>query len=196
MKRLFVISDHHFYHHNIIGYTERPFESIDEMHSVMIQKWNDVISPDDVVLHNGDFHLAKISRGKKGPTKEQAEMLDFDRTLQVVSALNGTKWLIKGNHDLHSNDFYFRCGFTKVKEDGLHLFDEWAFSHRPLFEARYQNQKAPLQIDKWFHGHIHNKISAEAKPNFHINVSVEVLDYTPLLISENQDKITKMDRFF
>lgn len=196
MRRLFVISDHHFYHHNIIGHTNRPFTCVDEMNSFMITKWNETVTPDDIVIHNGDVHLAKVGGRKKGPTKEQAEMLDFDRIQQIISSLNGEKWLIKGNHDLHSDDFYIRCGFARVYIDNIHIFEEWAFSHRPFFETRYQNRKASYKTKKWYHGHIHNQPSPEAVDDLHINVSVEVLEYKPLLISEDEAKIDRMTRTF
>ena len=55
LMNVFVISDHHFYHENIIKYCNRPFNSLREMNYTMIEKWNSVVSENDTVLHLGDF---------------------------------------------------------------------------------------------------------------------------------------------
>ena len=40
MSKVFVCSDSHFYHENIIKYCNRPYSSVDEMNADMIEKWN------------------------------------------------------------------------------------------------------------------------------------------------------------
>lgn len=55
---IFFTADHHFGHENlIVKYHLRPFTDVDEMDEVMIAKWNEVVSDDDVVYHLGDFTL-------------------------------------------------------------------------------------------------------------------------------------------
>ena len=51
----FFTSDHHFGHAKIIEYCKRPFSSVEEMNQVMIDRWNEVVGPDDHVYHLGDF---------------------------------------------------------------------------------------------------------------------------------------------
>ena len=48
-------ADHHFGHKNIIEYTHRPFDTVEEMDYELIRRWNSVVKPDDEVFHLGDF---------------------------------------------------------------------------------------------------------------------------------------------
>jgi calcineurin-like phosphoesterase family protein len=58
---LFLISDTHFGHKNILKFADRPFESLEHMHAIMIQRWNEVVPPDATVLHLGDFAMGLIN---------------------------------------------------------------------------------------------------------------------------------------
>ena len=58
-------SDHHLGHENIIKYTERPYDSVQEMDEDLIKKWNSVVDIGDVVYHLGDFTLGGINTSKK-----------------------------------------------------------------------------------------------------------------------------------
>ena len=50
----FIIADTHFFHENIIDYCDRPFKDWQEMNAVMIERWNEVVTPEDEVYHLGD----------------------------------------------------------------------------------------------------------------------------------------------
>ena len=61
-KNIFVISDTHFSHVNILkfknaaGELNRPgFDSPDHMNEVIIENWNKTIKSDDIIYHLGDF---------------------------------------------------------------------------------------------------------------------------------------------
>lgn len=79
---VFFTSDTHFYHHNIIKYCNRPWKSMDEMVEDMIQNWNRVVMPGDVVFHLGDFAFCGSQKLK-----------------ELTNRLNGDIYLIMGNHD-------------------------------------------------------------------------------------------------
>lgn len=81
--KVFFTSDTHFGHSNIIKYCQRPFNSAEHMDEVLISNWNEVVSPQDIVFHLGDFCF--------GSDKEW---------IKILQRLNGTKYLILGNHDL------------------------------------------------------------------------------------------------
>lgn len=83
MSKLFFTSDHHFGHANIIKFCDRPFANVDEMNQTMIKQWNEKISPEDEVYHLGDFGVTK----------------DYESIARILDQLNGTKYLIAGNHE-------------------------------------------------------------------------------------------------
>ena len=56
-------ADQHFGHGNIIRYCNRPFRSVDEMNAVLIERWNSVVKPDDIVYQLGDFVWGDDLRG-------------------------------------------------------------------------------------------------------------------------------------
>ena len=62
---VWVTSDHHFGHSNIIKFCKRPFESADDMDQAMIDAWNSVVSPHDVVFHLGDFTLSGLPEARE-----------------------------------------------------------------------------------------------------------------------------------
>jgi len=94
---IYVTSDHHFGHENIIKYEDRPFHSMGEMNAAMIEYWNRSVTNDDIVIHLGDFSLMKP-----------------DMTVELVRQLNGKIILINGNHDRRTRSFWEnRAGILK-----------------------------------------------------------------------------------
>ena len=151
-----IISDTHFFHENIGRYCNRPKNWQD----LIIKNWNDLVSPDETVLHLGDFAL-----GNKG---------NFDL---LTGMLSGRLFLIQGNHDRISKSYCETRGVTLIKNTlTVEITDQMKliFSHRPI---------VPLE-DGWInlHGHIHNvpppPEGSNLGPN-HINMSVEVREYRP-----------------
>jgi calcineurin-like phosphoesterase family protein len=61
--QVWVTSDQHFAHAKIIRYANRPYASAAEMDMDLIQKWNSVVAPGDIVLHLGDFCFGNINVG-------------------------------------------------------------------------------------------------------------------------------------
>lgn len=81
-QQIWFTSDTHFGHKNIIQLNHRPFNSIEEMDSTLIDNWNLVVQPNDIVFHLGDFAFASSKRWK-----------------ELIQELNGQIHLIVGNHD-------------------------------------------------------------------------------------------------
>ncbi|MCX6742527.1 MAG: metallophosphoesterase [Candidatus Pacearchaeota archaeon] len=129
--KIFITSDSHFNHKNIIQYSNRPFKSVEEMNEEMIKRWNDKVGKDDLVIHLGDFALGNGQQVQK-----------------IKRKLNGTVMLIVGNHD---HKITRRAGFMII--NGSLRIDKFIFSHRPL-----PKEEIPVGLTN-VHGHIHNKES-------------------------------------
>jgi calcineurin-like phosphoesterase family protein len=129
--------------------------------SLIIQNWNDKIKYGDLVLHLGDFSLA---------TREQNTFL--------AEILNGQVYLLHGNHDHTKESYYARLGITLLKPDKFYLkYKNILFSHRPI--------KVLPNFHYNLHGHIHQLNSFD---EWHINCSVEKMDYQPIRLSELIEK--------
>lgn len=160
----FCISDHHFFHANILKFTNKEGVRIRDqfptsqagglevMHEYMVEKWNSVVKPQDYVYHLGDVTF------DYGP-----------RFNELMSRLQGKKRLIVGNHDKIWNPNLMRW-FEKAflwkgfKEYNLTL------SHMPLKEGSFR--------DGAYNGHGHTHGNVLGMP--YINLCVETRDYTPV----------------
>lgn len=162
----YLTSDHHFNHEKIITYCDRNFSTVEEMNEHMIEMWNFIVKPGDVVYHLGDFIFGN---------KEECK--------RITSRLNGTKILIKGNHD-GNNKFYLDCGFklvlpgtALVKYRGI----RFVLSHMPIIGCKHFN----------IHGHIHNT-PTELKNGYNhrinFNVGVDVNEYKPFSFDEVHER--------
>ena len=83
MSRVHFTADTHFGHGAIIRMAQRPFSSIEEHDQTIVDNWNSVVAPADVVFVVGDF----------------AHKADNERAAKTFGKLRGTKHLVVGNHD-------------------------------------------------------------------------------------------------
>ena len=160
MGRIFVCSDTHFGHKNIIEYCNRPFKDTDEMDAKLIENWNSVVEPEDTVFFLGDFALG----GKQ-------DIINYGQ------ALNGHKILVLGNHDHSTKVAYREAGFENIFGEKVIIdFDDYGtiqFSHHrvPDEETHYIN----------LYGHQHDKPTDDS---MHRCVSMECINYKPILLEE------------
>lgn len=110
MSKIWVTSDLHFNHLNILKYEpiSRPFETVEEMNEVLIKNWNDRVGADDTVYVLGDFFMGQLTSIKE----------IFDR-------LNGKVILIRGNHD------------TKNR---LAVYEEWGIEVKDIEYLSYKGR--------------------------------------------------------
>lgn len=152
MRDIWVISDTHFGHRNIIGYCNRPFADENEMNEAMIERWNSVVKDGDIVYHLGDVYFGEQGR--------------------ILHKLKGRKRLVIGNHDV-GKDQYLLQNFNKIM--AWRMFPEYGLllTHVPV------HPNSLFKVSKNVHGHIHNQLIDDER---YVNVSVEQINYTPVHI--------------
>ena len=83
----YYISDLHLFHKNVTrarkDFDDRPFDNLEQMHTIIKDKWNAKVTNGDTVYILGDTAM----RGT------QEELIAY------VSTLKGHKVMIRGNHD-------------------------------------------------------------------------------------------------
>lgn len=171
MSKIYLTSDQHFGHTNVITYENRPFSDTLDMRNKLVANWNSIVNDDDLVICLGDFSF-----------------LNKNTTAEILKSLNGTKWLIKGNHDCHGKQWYLDVGFEKVMHNYLldYKGKRILLTHRP--------SSIPTELakshsyDLHIYGHVHGKGNENMKfPTFAENgacVCVERTDYKPILVDE------------
>ena len=157
MGNIFITSDTHFHHANIIKYCNRPFKDTFQMDECMIENWNKVVKQEDKVYHLGDVYFPKF--------KSEADLL-FKR-------LNGTKVLILGNHDKGKDQLLLRY-FSRIYSYRILPEFKLMLSHVPIHKDSLQ-RRCELNV----HGHTHDKGSPEGP---YKSACVELHNYTPVYI--------------
>lgn len=175
MSNIFLISDQHYSHANFLNFQDeagnkiRPFVNAEEMDEYMVFCHNSVVKPTDKIYFLGDVCFS------------------FKTLERIMPQLNGTKVLIKGNHDNLKMSQYLQF-FKDVRAS--HQLDEYVLTHIPIH---------PESIGRWakgnIHGHTHercvrrplyssNVAQVSEKDPRYINVCVERIKYTPISLEE------------
>jgi len=159
INNLYLWSDIHFGHKNIIKYSNRPFESIQQMEDAFVKNYTDKITNDDVVIWGGDIGFMK------------AGFLN-----EIIRPLPGKKILIVGNHDLDRsfNLLAFDCF------DETHLCLPLVVDNIKFVITHYPLTRVPEDCYN-IHGHIHTNLINDGK---HFNMCVEHTNYAPKNIKE------------
>lgn len=151
MSKLFVTSDLHFGHNNIIKYRPQ-FNSSEEHDETIIANWNSVVTKRDQVIVLGDVAFASIG-------------------LERINQLNGQKKLVLGNHDQFSLDRYKPLfGRPRLSIFKKELEVKYMMTHFPVHPNELRGY---INI----HGHVHGNTIADER---YINVCLENTDWCPV----------------
>lgn len=156
MVDIWLISDTHFGHDNIIRYCGRPFDNAAHMTEAMVERWNAVVRPSHHVYHLGDVAVSQAVLHA------------------VMPRLAGHKRLLLGNHDNHAPIADYARYFDKITL--WRPLDFLILSHVPLPRDNFPG-KTRVNV----HGHIHEKRSP-AGP--YLNACVEHTDYAPVHLDD------------
>ena len=184
---IFFISDTHFGHEKTCttfkrndGTPLRPFVNAQEMDEELIRRWNEVVKEQDKVYHLGDVVIN-------------------EKFLPLIGRCNGSKRLIRGNHDIFKTKKYMQY-FKEVY--GVRVLEDMILSHIPLHSDSI-TERFNINV----HGHYHANIVQrkvfvrhpskllieEIQPDpLYYNVSVEQIDYRPIELSELRERIRLM----
>lgn len=177
MPAIFLVSDTHFGHAGVCRFLRedgtklRPWDNPEEMDEEMVKRWNDTVRPNDKVYHLGDVVINR-------------------KALKTLGRLNGEKVLIKGNHDIFKLSDYLPY-FKDIR--AYHVMNGMILSHIPVHESNL------YRFGTNIHGHLHsNRVKVKVRyphketeiidPRY-FNVSVEQIDFTPILFEQAMIKI-------
>jgi calcineurin-like phosphoesterase family protein len=164
----YVISDHHFGHANIIEYCDRPFSSVGDMNTTLLNRHYETVDASDVLVHLGDIAM---------------DMSDGRETIEFVDRLDADL-LVRGNHDVG----------LEPADAPLPVLDACMLTHGDYqFYCTHRPEDVPETWDGWvLHGHHHNNRPDEYPfvncDDQRVNVSCELLDYRPVAL----DTITSL----
>lgn len=165
---IFLTSDTHFGHDNILRYANRPFKNAAEMDRALISNWNNKVTNNDVVYHLGDFAFCSQERVKS-----------------IVSQLNFAQlYVLKGNHEKPFCNFIrfdapknvsLVCSYMELNINK----EFFVLCHYPILEWNKCHHGA-------YHcyGHVHSKVLPEINEYRAIDVGVDAQNYAPISAEE------------
>lgn len=167
-------SDTHYFHKNIIKYSNRPYASVEEMNKGLIENFNKKVKPEDKWYHLGDFGFAHP-----------------DQLRDIKRQLNGDGELILGNHD-HIKDFagvFSRVStYQEIKisdptaRQGIQRIVLFHYSMR----VWNQSHRGAWQLYGHSHGTLYND------PNLlSMDVGVDPCGYNPISYEEVRELMKK-----
>lgn len=155
-KSIHFTSDLHLGHANSIVFDKRPFKDLDHMHRVIINNWNAQVPENGLVYVLGDVGLQ-----------------DAASTTQLMSQLNGTKVLIRGNHDKGIQSGY-NIGFDVVLNAAILYIagHRVTLTHCPLrgvFREETEGMRNTKPGELWHGESRHEQYSVNDEGQFHLH---------------------------
>ena len=178
MPEKFYISDWHYGHKNCLAFDNRPFTTIEQMNTALVERWNSVVKPGDSVYVLGDMFWCNA-----------------DTAIPILNSLAGEIFLVKGNHDrCHIKRFVDQ--FVKVSE-----YMEIEDKDRKVVLCHYPIPCFKNHFYGWYHlyGHVHNSFEYNMMEHtkflmkelydrpcnmFNVGAMMPWMDYTPRTLNE------------
>lgn len=176
-QTIFVCADLHFGHRKMVNAfrrndeatRQRPFHIIEAHDATIIRNWNVRVGPDDIVLVAGDLVINRSF-------------------INTIDRCNGTKILVKGNHDRFKPHEYL-SSFEDIV--ACYEIEGFIITHIPIH---------PMELNgRWkgnLHGHLHELRvmrpafgpsgtweGEEIDPRY-LCISMEHLNYAPIALDE------------
>jgi len=164
MSRVYMIGDLHFGHKNVQKFRkDMGFANELEHRHYVMEQWNKTVTKRDKVYVLGDACFTM-------------------EAIEDIGKLNGTKILIRGNHDNLNTRVYLKV-FKEV--EGIVRYKHAWLTHAPIHPDELRGK---INI----HGHVHY---ANIDDNRYENVCLENVNYKPIewfeLIEKRKEQIAK-----
>ena len=172
MSEIFITSDTHFCHDKPFVWEPRGFTSIEEMNETIIERWNSVVKPNDMIFHLGDTMLSDNNNG-----------------IECLRRLNGQICLVYGNHDTNNRIELIHKELPSIITLGYaHLFKykkmSTYLSHYPTLTSNMDDTGLWHRVIS-LHGHTHQKTNFLYPDNpFIYHVGVDSHNCYPVNIEE------------
>ena len=168
MSKIFFTSDHHFGHKNIIQFSERPFKDVAEMDDILIERWNEKVSPEDEVYHLGDMGLSSSGKLRK-----------------ILDRLNGKIYLINGNHEKSAQTCHTRFEWIKDYYELVIKDDEFERGEQLIVLFHYSMREWNASHWGTYHlyGHAHGTL-ADDPTSLSFDIGVDCHNFYPLSYEE------------
>lgn len=178
-KNIWLYSDSHWDHRNIINYCHRPYSSVEHMQQEMLSNINSVVKPDDELWCLGDFAFSE----KTVP--------------YILGQLNvNDKYLVSGNHckthPMHkgwekARERYLQYGFTGVYQE-VHNWHGFLVNHFPYHQSDQYDKKftgwRPKDTGEFLlHGHDHRTPETRLRERM-LDCGVDGNNYFPINLDE------------
>lgn len=152
--KTFWSGDLHLSHQNIIKYCNRPFKDTVEMNNTIIDNWNKIVGPNDLIYNLGDFCFGN----------------DDNHFNSLLKRLNGYHVFIKGNHDKvaerNKDKFYqFHYGYHEATINGQFI----VMCHYPILSWNKKHRGSIM-----LHGHCHYNLPSTRKESTELGKIVDV----------------------
>lgn len=169
---IYFTSDLHAFHKNIILYDHLPFKNLEDYRAHITHAWNNTVSDEDEIYLLGDTCV--------GGTNGQIKLF--------LEQLNGTKYLIKGNHEKEiMKCSYLRDMFAWIKDYFVLDYNKKRFVlfHYPI-ESWLNKSHGAIHI----HGHSHGK-SLQIKNRIDVGFNTNgILSIEEIIrIARNEDSL-------
>lgn len=141
------------------------------MNEAIVERWNSIVKPGDMVIHLGDVMLN-----------------DDEQGIKYFKQLNGTISIIWGNHETDRRKKIFSTIPNVISLGYAHQFRYKKFSiylsHYPTFTANFDDKYFNQHVIN-LHGHTHSKTNWIIPTNpFMYHVGMDSHNCTPVHIEE------------
>lgn len=178
MSEIWFTSDLHMSHDKEFLWGPRGFKNQHEMNEAIVERWNNVVAPDDIVYNLGDIALS-----------------DTDDAIKYLKELNGIQWWIRGNHDSQNkiNAICKACPHISLISNPeaswatMIIYEKkyhFLLTHYPTLTSNFDDKKFSRHVIN-LHGHTHQQTNWLQDDNpFMYHIGMDSHNCTPVHIDE------------